>query len=341
MLTNLIMAGIALFLAGLLLVGAKCRPDGAHFFDREDSGALRGFWCLIIVLVHVPPAYQNGLQDMLGSFAYVGVTFFFMTSAYGLRLAATKRPESMARFWRSRLPKLLVPCVLSNVAHMAVYAAGGSRVSPWMLLTIGGWVRWLLVCYLFFWLSYRFLPEKSRDWAVCGLVILFSLGVYLSKPERTTWCPEVLGFVWGILLSRWKGGFVSWADRKWLPKSGAMCLLAGILGIGYLAGKGVPFWGDYILKIVLGAAILGFLLTLNREIAIGNRISRGLGTISYEVYLLHDAAFSLLEHLLPGASSGVFILTSLLITMILSLIVHKASAWILPVFNKKQPMLQR
>ena len=341
MLTNLIMAGIALFLAGQLLIGAKFRPDGGSFFDRDNSGALRGFWCLIIVLVHVPPAYQNGLQDMLGSFAYVGVTFFFMTSAYGLRLAATKRPETLARFWRNRLPKLLVPCVLSNVVHMAVYVATGSRVSPLMLLTIGGWVRWLLICYLFFWLSYRFLSEKSRDWAVCGLVILFSLGVYLSKPERTTWCPEVLGFVWGILLSRWKGGFVNWTGRRWIQKCVGLCLLAGILGIGYLAGKGVPFWGDYVLKIVLGAAILGFMLTLNGKISIGNRVSRVLGTISYEVYLLHDAAFSLLEHLLPGASSGVFILISLLITMILSLIVHKASAWILPVFNKNQPMLQR
>ena len=56
MLTNQIMAGILLFLAGLLLVGAKFRPDGAHFFDRENSGAMRGFWCLIVVLVHVPGA---------------------------------------------------------------------------------------------------------------------------------------------------------------------------------------------------------------------------------------------------------------------------------------------
>ena len=341
MLTNLIMAGIALFLAGLLLIGAKFRPDGGNFFDRESSGTLRGFWCLIVVLVHVPAAYQNPLQDMLGSFGYVGVTFFFMTSAYGLRLAATKRPETLTRFWRNRIPKLLVPCVLSNAVHMAVYVATGSRVSPLMFLTIGGWVRWLLVCYLFFWLSYRFLPEKSRDWAICGLVILFSLGVYLRKPGGTTWCPEVMGFVWGILLSRWKGGFVNWTGRRWIQKCVGLCLLAGILGIGYLAGKGVPFWGDYILKIVLGAAILGFMLTLNGKISIGNRVSRVLGTISYEVYLLHDAAFSLLEHLLPGASSGVFILTSLLITMILSLIANKASAWILPVFNKKQPMLQR
>lgn len=197
MMTNLIMAGILLCLLGLLLAGAKYSPDGAHFFDRENSGAMRGFWCLIVALVHVPAGYQNRLQDMIGSFAYVGVTFFFLTSAYGLRLAAEKRLESIRYFWRHRLPKLLVPCVLANAVRMAAYAAGGSRVSPWMLAAIGGWVRWLLVCYLIFWLCYRFLPETYRDWAVCGLVAAFSLAVYLSKTERHHLVPGGAGLCLG------------------------------------------------------------------------------------------------------------------------------------------------
>ena len=332
MMTNLIMAGIVLLLAGMLLAGAKYRPDGAHFFDRENSGALRGFWCLIIVLVHVPAAYQNRLQDMIGSFAYVGVTFFFMTSAYGLRLAAVKRPESIRRFWRNRLPKLLVPCVLANAVSMAVYAASGSGISPWMLLTIGGWVRWLLICYLFFWVCYRFLPEKSRDWAVCALVAAFSLGVYLSKPRDTTWCPEVLGFAWGILLGRWRNRFLRWMDRGWLAKSLALCLLSGLLGIAYLKCKEIPFFGDYVLKIVLGAAILGFILALNAKISIGNRVSRLLGDLSYEIYLLHGAVFFALESWLPGLPSGVFILMSLLVTAALSLAVQRVSRTVF--FNK-------
>lgn len=341
MLTNQIMAGILLFLAGLLLAGAKFRPDGAHFFDRENSGAMRGFWCLIVVLVHVPAAYQNRLQDMLGSFAYVGVTFFFLTSAYGLRLAAEKRPESIRYFWRHRLPKLLVPCVLANAVRMAAYVAGGSRVSPWMLVRIGGWVRWLLVCYLIFWLCYRFLSEKYRDWAVCGLAAVFSLAVYGMKPDTTTWCPEVLGFAWGILLGRWKNRFTGWTDKGWLAKNAGLCLLAGILGAGYLMGKGIPFWGDYVLKIVLGVAILGFVLGLNTKISMGNRVSRLLGTISYEVFLLHDVSFFVLEKAFPGLNSGVFILMSLLVTAALSLAVQRISARILDILFKKQQILQR
>lgn len=151
MMTNLIMAGILLVLAALLLAGAEYRPDGAHFFNRENSGVMRGFWCLIVVLVHIPAAYQNRAQDMLGSFAYVGVTFFFLTSACGLRLAAVKRPESLKGFWRNRLPKLLVPCLLTNAIGMALRALCGGGIELRMLVWINGWVCWLLVCYFIFW----------------------------------------------------------------------------------------------------------------------------------------------------------------------------------------------
>lgn len=49
----------------------------------EDTTFLKGFWCIIVVLVHVPVAYQNRIQDILGSFAYVGVTFFLWRALTG------------------------------------------------------------------------------------------------------------------------------------------------------------------------------------------------------------------------------------------------------------------
>ena len=341
MMTNLIMAGILLVLAALLLAGAKYRPNGEHFFNRENSGAMRGFWCLIVVLVHIPGAHQNRIQDMLGSFAYVGVTFFFLTSAYGLRLAAVKRPESLKAFWRNRLPKLLEPCLLTNAIGMALRALCGGGIELRMLVWINGWVCWLLVCYFIFWACYRFLPAKRRDWAVCGLVSVFSLAVYWMKPETTTWCPEVLGFAWGILLSCRMDRFRGWLSRGWAAKSSAMCLLAACLGIAYLRWKEIPFFGDYVLKIALGMAILGFLLALNTTISIGNPISRTLGAISFEVYLLHGGVFFALESAFPELNSGVFILASLLLTILLSLAARKLSERILNPFDKKQQMLQR
>ena len=65
------MVGIVIFLAMTLVACAQVQEDGKHFFDINNSNALRGFWCLIVVLVHIPVAHQNRIQDMIGSFAYL------------------------------------------------------------------------------------------------------------------------------------------------------------------------------------------------------------------------------------------------------------------------------
>lgn len=166
MITYALMGLIVIFLAFTLLFKAKVNsgdgddtPD--HFFDKTNSNAMRGFWCLIVILVHIPAAYQNTIQDMLGSFAYIGVTFFFMTSAFGLKIGETKNPGSIRKYWRKRLPKLLAPCILVNIVGIISALIRTGSFSILSLISINAWVRWLLVCYVFFWIVYRFVPMRG------------------------------------------------------------------------------------------------------------------------------------------------------------------------------------
>ena len=59
------------------------------------------------------------------------------------------------------------------------------------------------------------------------------------------------------------------------------------------------------------------------------------------MYLLHGGVFFALESAFPELNSGVFILTSLLLTILLSLAARKLGSRILNVFDNKQQMLQR
>ncbi len=89
--TYAIMGLVLLFMAFILIYKAKLTKDTSHFFNlTANTTAMRGFWCIIVILVHIPAVYQNRIQDLMGSFAYIGVTFFFMTSAYGLKVGAKK-----------------------------------------------------------------------------------------------------------------------------------------------------------------------------------------------------------------------------------------------------------
>lgn len=69
---------------------SKANKGYISFFNLTNTTAMRGFWCIIVILVHIPAVYQNRIQDLMGSFAYIGVTFFFMTSAYGLKVGAKR-----------------------------------------------------------------------------------------------------------------------------------------------------------------------------------------------------------------------------------------------------------
>lgn len=106
----------------------------------------------------------------------------------------------------------------------------------------------------------------------------------------------------------------------WTQRCFAYCLVAGVLGIGYLKYKTIPFFGDYILKIALGVAIICFILVLNVKVKFGNRVSAFLGSISYEVYLIHGIAFGLVSWMLPDSESGVFIAFSIIVTVVLSVV---------------------
>ena len=134
-----------------------------------------------------------------------------------------------------------------------------------------------------------------------------------------------MGFVWGIVLYRIKNSFITILNDNWMLKSLILCMIAGITGIGYLKFKTISFFGDYLLKILLGILITTFMLAINTKVSIGNRVSNYLGSISFEVYLVHTLVFYIVKNVNSNLSSGVFILVSLILTVVLANLIKKLS----------------
>lgn len=293
---------LVLGIAFSTLWGVRYDSDKNSFMSIEDTTFLRGFWCIIVVLVHVPAAYQNRIQDMIGSFAFIGVTFFFMTSAYGLKYVVAHKENYLRGFWIKRLPAILVPVLLSNVVIAAMKMLQGNHVSILSFFYVNDWVKVLLFFYLVFWIVY-YVTDKMKirggywkDVLICLVVIAYSLICQLSS-QRITWgrAPESLGFVYGILAANCIDQLKEWTGSpQWVKKSVLLFLLGGITGVAYLKFKPVEFFGSYCLKVALGVVLLLLILQLTRRMRIGNKVMAFLGGISYEVYLLHGAVFTLL-----------------------------------------------
>ena len=76
------------------------------------------------------------------------------------------------------------------------------------------------------------------------------------------------------------------------------------------------------------------MLVFNTKFCIGNKINEFLGKISFEVYLIHGVVFGVVATFIPNSISGVFILLSLLFTVIIAYILHNVGMWLLQCCNK-------
>ena len=131
-----------------------------------------------------------------------------------------------------------------------------------------------------------------------------------------------------------KENVLGFAKKQWILKAVVLGLASCICGLGYLKLKLIVFWGDSLLKIVLGLLLLALLLYLNTRICFGNKVSAFLGEISFEVYLTHELVFRLIDKWIPSVNSGIYIVICLLITVIVAVIVKCISQYILVCVNK-------
>lgn len=216
-----------------------------------------------------------------------------------------EKEKYLKHFWRNRLVALLIPCLLINIANYAFHAAEGT--AQWsMVYSINNYVLVLLQFCVWFYIveicKRRWFAGKAllADILLIAGVAVSSVLLYVcvhsEYSSQSGWCFERMGLVWGILLYRYYDRIVKWMDNHRLAKVGVLCVVSVILGVVYLKYKTAWFWGEYLLKIVLGVAIVMFLFTATSNRSFGNKVAHWLGDISYEVYLSHGIVMGVLAN---------------------------------------------
>ena len=320
----LLTALIPMALFFVVLYGSKEAENQNGFMSREYTTIMKAVCCIIVILVHIPAAYTNRLQDAMGSFAYVCVTLFFLMSAYGMSLSKERRRNYMQHFWRNRLAALLIPQLLINICS-TIWVYINTQKEYASLFHINNYVVVLLGYCFWFWLVYqgrRWYGHRIANTLLVGGVIISSLGSYFfMEKDANYWCYERWGLVWGVLLYL----FLPEIKKRVCPSKNRILLfgvLSLVLGVAYLYFKTVFFWGEYLLKVVLGVVLITLLFILSSKRTLGNRVADYLGDISYEVYLSHGFVMGVIEWFHPELSSGVFILSTVIITICFSAAVH-------------------
>lgn len=298
--------------------GTVNRENAARY--RPDIDGLRALAILPILLLHC------GITQLRGGFIGVDIFFvisgYLITGI--IHRDMTLGTFSIGRFYRRRIVRilpalgvmaalvlaigcfLLLPTSLSDLGRsLAATSVFGSNI---YFYATGDYFAqasdmkplihtWSLAVeeqfYLFYpllLLSLRNLDRSALAKVLAGIaVISFAIGAWLAVDAATAGYFLLPSRIWELLL----GGLVALGWYPRIPEGSfrsSLCLLAiaGIIVCAVLTGSGWPFPVPFALPPVAGAAfLLAYAPGTHAAKLLSSPILRGVGLISYSLYLWH------------------------------------------------------
>jgi membrane protein len=322
---NYIYTLIPIALIGFAAVqGSKWNFNAATYMDKKYTNAVKGMMCVVIMYVHISNDYTNTVQNIIGSFAYVGVFTFFAISAFGCRTSVERSQSYLNQFWKKRILALFVPAILINMISFGFKVMSLNVYEVRGLYAFNQYIYAIIVAYLVFWIIWKTkaIPVDIKDWLVGLICLLFSLITYLTPIKIFfIWPTESIGFIFGLILYHKKEIITSELKQSHTRKMIILFLLSALLGILYMKYKHVFFLGGWLLRVVLAVVLLLLFSACTMNISFEGRLVQLLGNISYEFYLGHLVVISIVSRLFPKISSGFFIVIVFIATLILSIVV--------------------
>lgn len=296
---------LLIFLGG---VNASSKKVDIAWMDREHTTVCKGIAIVMVITSHLAGNYTElRVFTPLGG---IGVAIFLIVSGYGI--ACSYRENGLKKYWMKRLRYVWIPYFLCELIAGLLLGNASIKTFVWDILLIhtryvyGWYLQYIFLWYMFFWVVYRFVPQAKRFAAM----LLIATIIFAFAPEIMA--EQALSFFTGII----------WADyfsqRKNMRDWKSTCCFF-VLGMGMLFAKQLPVIRqspDIIMKFVqlciklpLGIFFINCIYHMKKMFA--NKIWFFIGTISYEIYLVHGYILSML----PEASikNGICIVLFILI----------------------------
>ena len=259
-------------------------------FDLKSTQQLKGICALYIVLHHMSfcsTEVPMMLSILLRPLNYIGqflVAIYFCLSGYGLMSSYNKNKTKP--FWNKKIKNIYLPFVVANVVYMIflrknIFSLQGFKYILGINLidSVCWYVIEIIILYFVFWLIFyktKF-TENTKLVVVVLVQIVINNFLFLGRAE-SFWMKGNLCFSMGIFLFKLiygkKNIFKTWNNIQ-----------VGTLILGMAVGMGLQpkiMLINIVLMLTTSVAII-FLRYFHFE----SVVILFLGTISYEIYILH------------------------------------------------------
>lgn len=349
-------------------------------FSLDTSKCIQGFCAVAIILHHLAQRFAETADiDALGIFKDIGVMFvgvFFFFSGYGLFKSLKTKDNYLKGFFKKRLPAILVPfyvCILIFVLCAGLtgqqFDAGSliGSLTGFLLINSHMWyIVEIAVLYLIFFLVFKFIKKENVAITAMGvLTALLTVGSLLLGHGKDMscrywfmgewWYNTTLVFFVGILIAKNEKAILSFAKRFYkllLPLSIVLTAVFGAL-TGFALNK-YSYWAEspehmgyaekficlsFQLPMVIFAVIT--LLLVMMKIKFSNPVLKFLGSISLELYLIHNLFLEGLGDNTIANVTGpaIYAVLTVVLSIALATIIHFVDKYVISLIHKKTTCL--
>ena len=304
-------------------------------FSKDKTGSLKALLAIFIVLGHFYYFSDSLVFVPFHKLAATAVAMFFFVSGFGLVKSWNKKGTSyLNAFFKHRVLRILVPAIILFFIHLLLCGNGGLSFSEMLRrLVVQGlayppeywFIFVILFDYLLFWCAFKFLPASIRLPFIFFSSLVFIILAVWAGYDRCWWICS-FSFPCGAVYAMYEDDINSFCGKNIKAFISSLAILF-LFAIGiYLTGNQFV-WTLFYMVVPFGIALIVAAVRPNKIVL---RLLGFLGIISYEIYLSHITMTHFFKYSVPIDPEWLYILTVFGMILVISFIVNRFCALILP-----------
>lgn len=303
---NITLVDILFFLTVVLFLWKMryAKPLGKineDYLSLENCNAMRGLFALSPLLVHIGDSASYGtLLSWWSSYGNLVIDGFFFFTGFGLMKSYILKPGYSKNFLSKRLMKILVPYIIATLVYWAadfvflgfLYPVSGifhAIACGYPIVLFSWFIIHLLLFYVFFYILMKVCKNHYLLMVLGGFLYYVGTTVlFYSRGFGMHWYETSLAIPIGMLWAIYEKQIFKFMSKNYWPKFigtiaiSVVVYFASGLKIFNIFPQGYPAH-----KVIVYALFCICMIFSMMKYYVGNPITKFLGDISFEIYLLH------------------------------------------------------
>lgn len=301
-----------LLLCAVIIISVTA-PKSKNVFNEKylsisTTQGEKGIAAVMIVFHHLSQAIP--ISVALKPLQYIGfimVSMFFFVSGYGLVYGVENKQNYLNGFLRKRMVPILIPYWIVTIVYSIIHSLKGKFFSPYQyVLSFLGisqifncwFVTAILLMYLLFLIAYTLCKTAGNRIIVLCIEIFGYVIICNVLGIESYYSASVSAFFFGTLWYYYQNSFTKWIRTSYYIRSSIIFCLFLFLFTGRLALSWIGIDSEWVhvpLRNIISVLFILCLITITQKIEIRSRILSWLGSISYELYLIHGMLITFLS----------------------------------------------